>query len=139
MGAISNANLFALPFRLFQEVFMLKDWEKEITLNFDPQAVTPRRPRRVNAQGFPLDNGVFDSAETAFQKSKDGITPQLKTLAFYDPDYFVAGQIHKSHKEWQHIFDDIGSAEEIRAWVNCGVDILQYNRPSRGMFLGRTL
>ena len=26
----------------------------------------------------------------------DGITPQLKTLAFYDPGYFVAGQIHNS-------------------------------------------
>ena len=82
---------------------------------------------------------MFDSTETAFQKSKDGITPQLKTLAFYDPDYFVAGQIHNSHnshKEWQHIFDDIGSAEEIRAWVNCGVDIFQYIRPFRGVFWG---
>ncbi|MEW8544651.1 MAG: reverse transcriptase domain-containing protein, partial [Candidatus Thiodiazotropha sp.] len=49
-----------------------------------------------------------------------------------------AGQIHNSLEEWQFIFNYNDSAEEIRDWVRCGVNIFQYVKPFKVMFLGES-
>ena len=120
-------------FHFFQGTFNLKNWEKEITFNFDPLAVPTRQIRRVNIKGsLPVD-WDFDSVETTFKKTELGVAQQLENLSFYYPDYFVAGQIHIKYEEWQHIFIQNESAEEIRDWVRC---VVQYIRPFKGIFWG---
>ena len=95
-----------------------------------------RHARRINIEGQVAREQEFDAAESAFEKLKSGVKPQVENLHFYDPGHFVAGQIHTNYEQWQTIFDYNGSADEIRDWVRCGVDIFQYIRPFKGIFWG---
>jgi len=101
---------------LFQGGFRLKQWELEIKFNIDPLSVKRRETSFVNMENGIIDHKeAFISAEEAFSKAKDGVSPKIKEMPFLNPNAFVAGQIHTRLDQWEKILPSSPASEEILA------------------------
>lgn len=46
----------------------------------------------------------------------------LENLTFKDPDFYIAGNLHKHILEWE----SLGASEEVLNWLKHGVDVNNY-------------
>ena len=79
----------------------------------------------------------FTTAESAYQEASKATIPDIDRIQFPDPQNFVAGHIHENEAQWQKILDFNSAGDEIKHWVENGVDIKQYMKPFKGEFWGK--
>ena len=106
-------------------------------MTFDPFQQRKRSLSWVNINGEncrSLQPGI--PAENVLSAGQNGDTPSIKQLKFQDPKQFVAGRLNENVHNWNFIFEQNSTSQEIRDWVGKGVDLRQYIRPFRGSFRG---
>ncbi|KAK3744016.1 hypothetical protein QZH41_004826 [Actinostola sp. cb2023] len=58
-------------------------------------------------------------------------------VAFRDPDYFVAGEIHNHRPQWEIILTDYPKRDEILGYLRTGVRVQDFLVPFKGDFQGQ--
>ncbi len=61
----------------------------------------------------------------------------IESLAFRDPEYFMAGGLHKCLGEWKAILTDTEDGQQVSQWLEGGVDVKIFFRQFKGNFRGR--
>ncbi len=61
----------------------------------------------------------------------------LDSLAFPDPEVFIAGGLHGRLKQWQAIVSNSEEGKQVLGWVSEGIDVRKFFRPFKGNFKGR--
>ncbi|MES9884567.1 MAG: reverse transcriptase domain-containing protein [Sedimenticola sp.] len=118
----------------------MKQWEKEVELQFDPCCQEVRRISKVNYKGVfttMTDTPDCHSAEVVFQCAKSGIMPDLGDISYPCSEKFVAGQIHSNIDKWRFILGTSPNASQILSWLEHGVDIHSFLISFRGRFWGK--
>lgn len=61
-----------------------------------------------------------------------------ESLPLRDPDYFVAGEVHRHLEEWEKILVSLGDSglpcDEIRCWLQNGLDVTSFFKKFKGKF-----
>lgn len=70
--------------------------------------------RGKHVQSLPVGVRAEDIAK--------GIFFSLENLTFKDPDFYIAGNLHKHVLEWE----SLGASEEVLNWLKHGVDVNNY-------------
>lgn len=102
----------------------------EIEFNPTSLAENFREVKWVSYRGKPLESlSMCASAQDVAM----GKAYKLSELAFRDPDFYVAGNLHKHLAEWEQL----GANEEVLGWLKYGVNVNDYFKHFKGNFKGK--
>ena len=121
----------------FQDLFRPRPWEKNFQLTFNPFQQRKRSLSWVNVNGEncrSLQPGI--AAENVLFAGQNGDMQSIRQLKFQNPKQFVAGRLNENVHNWNFIFEQNSTSQEIRDWVGKGVDLHQHIIPFKGSFKG---
>ncbi len=87
-------------------------------------------------RGVPPEPPAHARGEVTAVMSIQG-AKTIENLAFRDPDYFIAGGLHKSREKWTAILPDTEDGQDVLRWLEDRVDVTTFFRPFKGNFRGR--
>lgn len=121
-----------------QNAYPGRQWEEDIDLGWNPYLQTKRTVARVDVSGNAIGSSFIRgyAAEQALECFLEGHIPTIGQISFHNPDEFVSGQLNCNHIEWKYILDQNETREEVKNWIENGVDIHQYIRHFKGSFWG---
>ena len=96
--------------------------------------IKPRQSSKwVDIHGVPVQEGLSTSVCWKDVISS-GVVPDLQAIGLRDPDSFSVGGLHRNVSAWGDILKNHPLAGQVMGWIQNKVDILDFLRPSTGMY-----
>lgn len=92
---------------------------------------------RPNGSPFPGLERMKETFLSEVQRVALGEQGDVNSLAFRDPENFVAGELHNHLQEWHTILEGYKDCDLILQWMTGGVNVLDFARPFKGIFKGK--
>ena len=84
----------------------------------------------MNYRGIGTQPTTHVSAESVAYKEVDF---RLEDLAFCDPDYFIAGNVHNFYDQWLQC----GASKQVLEWIRNGINVFDFFRHFKGNYRGK--